>query len=119
MSSQLAGKRALVTGSTSGIGLAVARALATQGVAVMLNGLGEPEQTEATRRALADHSGVPVAFHGADLRKPDEVESLVRAAEADLLRGLQSPRAGRSVGARRHVDAEAKATAAHRLDNAL
>jgi 3-hydroxybutyrate dehydrogenase len=84
MSSQLAGKRALITGSTSGIGLAVARALAAQGVAVMLNGLGEPEQIEATRRTLTDDSGVPVAFHGADLRKPDEIEALVRAAEAEL-----------------------------------
>jgi 3-hydroxybutyrate dehydrogenase len=84
MSSQLAGKRALVTGSTSGIGLAVARALAAQGVAVMLNGLGAPAQIEATRRALADSGDAAVAFHGADLRNYEEIESLVHATEAEL-----------------------------------
>jgi 3-hydroxybutyrate dehydrogenase len=84
MSGQLAGKRALVTGSTSGIGLAVARALAGQGVAVMLNGLGEAEQIDWVRDELAETSGVPVAFHGADLRQPDQIEALVSATESEL-----------------------------------
>ena len=84
MSAQLAGKRALVTGSTSGIGLSVARALAVQGVAVMLNGLGDPDQVESIRRELAESSHVQVAFHGADLRDPNQIESLVRAADDEL-----------------------------------
>jgi 3-hydroxybutyrate dehydrogenase len=80
----LAGKGALVTGSTSGIGLAIARALAAQGANVMLNGLGDPAQVEATRRALAERCGVRVAYHSANLARPEEIADLVRAAEAEL-----------------------------------
>jgi 3-hydroxybutyrate dehydrogenase len=84
MDTQLAGKRALVTGSTSGIGLAVARAFAARGAAVMLNGLGDPEEINATVQTLADEAGVQVAFHGADLRDPTQIEALVRAADTEL-----------------------------------
>lgn len=72
---------ALVTGSTSGIGLAVAEALAQAGCRIMLNGLGAPEQIESARAKVAAH-GVEVDFHGADLSKAESVEALIRATEA-------------------------------------
>lgn len=72
---------ALVTGSTSGIGLAVAEALAQAGCRIMLNGLGTPEQIESARAKVAAH-GVEVDFHGADLSKAESVEALIRATEA-------------------------------------
>ena len=80
----LEGKAALVTGSTSGIGLAVARALAAEGAGVMLNGLGQAAEIEATRAAMATEFGTPVHFHGADMSRPDEIADLVRAAEDAL-----------------------------------
>src|SRR4051794_2168768 len=58
----LTGKTALVTGSTSGIGLAVAHALAASGAGIMLNGLGDPAAIEETRKALSAQYDVPVAF---------------------------------------------------------
>ena len=76
----LQGKSALVTGSTSGIGLAVARALARQGASIMLNGLGEPDAIERARAGIAEECGVEVAYHGADLRDPAQIEELVRCA---------------------------------------
>lgn len=76
-----ASRIALVTGSTSGIGLAVAEALAQAGCRIMLNGLGTPEQIEAARARVAAH-GVDVDFHGADLSTAAGVEALVRATEA-------------------------------------
>lgn len=73
----------MVTGSTSGIGLGIAETLASQGAAVMLNGLGEAESIEAIRRDLADRFGVPVGFHGADMTRPADVADLIAtAAEA-------------------------------------
>ena len=76
----LRGKSALITGSTSGIGLAVARALASEGASIMLNGLGDPAEIERCRQGLASEFGVEVAYHGADLRDPDQVADLVRTA---------------------------------------
>jgi 3-hydroxybutyrate dehydrogenase len=76
----LAGKSALVTGSTSGIGLAIARALAAEGVNVMLHGLGDPVAIRELCGELQAQSGVEVAFHGADVRDPAAIEAL--AAEA-------------------------------------
>jgi 3-hydroxybutyrate dehydrogenase len=78
----LAGKSALVTGSTSGIGLGIARALAKTGANVMLNGFGAPAAIEALRAEIAAEAGVRVAYHGADVGRPDEVAALVAATEA-------------------------------------
>ncbi|BAE51481.1 3-hydroxybutyrate dehydrogenase [Paramagnetospirillum magneticum] len=80
----LNGKRALVTGSTSGIGLGIARALAAQGASVMLNGFGDGAEIEALRAGLAKEFGVTVLYNGADLSKPDGAGVLVRDAEARL-----------------------------------
>ena len=76
----LKGKTALVTGSTSGIGLGIAQALAAQGAKVMLNGFGD---IEAAKAAVAVH-GQPVSYHGADMTKPAEIEAMVRACEAEF-----------------------------------
>ena len=75
---KLAGKTAVVTGSTSGIGLGIARALAGQGVNLVINGFGDVEAARAELAAL----GVQVEYHGADLRNPAEIEAMVRHAEA-------------------------------------
>ncbi|MAG79898.1 MAG: 3-hydroxybutyrate dehydrogenase [Limnobacter sp.] len=71
---------ALVTGSTSGIGLGIAQRLAAKGVNVMLNGFGTPEQIEAAKQSVAAY-GVKVGYHGADLTKVAEVEDLVKSTE--------------------------------------
>jgi 3-hydroxybutyrate dehydrogenase len=81
MSAMLAGKTALVTGSTSGIGLGMARALAAQGANVMLNGFGEPAQIEALRQEIEKTYGIQARYHGADMSKPAEIEDLMRSTE--------------------------------------
>ncbi len=75
-------KSAIVTGSTSGIGLAAARALAQAGMNVMLNGLGDAGEIERQRAALSAETGVDVRFQGGDLTKAADVEALVAAATA-------------------------------------
>jgi 3-hydroxybutyrate dehydrogenase len=75
-------RTAIVTGSTSGIGLAVAHALAAAGHAVMMNGLGDPGDIEAERARLEAETGSPVAFHGADMSDPAQIADLVAATEA-------------------------------------
>jgi 3-hydroxybutyrate dehydrogenase len=80
----LQGKVAIVTGSTSGIGLGIARALAAEGAAVMLNGFGAAEEIEATRRELADEHRVQVVYSAADMSKPSEIQRMVEQAEAAL-----------------------------------
>jgi 3-hydroxybutyrate dehydrogenase len=77
-----AGKVAVVTGSTSGIGHGVAEALAARGTHIMLNGFGDAAEIEKIRSGLAEKYGVEVAFDPADLSKPDEVKRLIAAAEA-------------------------------------
>jgi 3-hydroxybutyrate dehydrogenase len=76
----LKGKTALVTGSTSGIGLGVALALARDGANVMLNGFGD---VDGAKRAVSE-CGVKVSYHGADMGKPAEIESMVRACEQEF-----------------------------------
>jgi 3-hydroxybutyrate dehydrogenase len=76
-----AGKTAIVTGSTSGIGLGMAEALCKADANVMLNGFGDPDEIEATRSRLSRENGVGVGFHGADMTKPDEIGALFRAAD--------------------------------------
>ena len=79
---RLAGRVALVTGSTSGIGLGIARALAADGAAVVLNGFGPEDEIARTRDALAAEFGTTVAYDGADISNPAEVARLVTEAEA-------------------------------------
>jgi 3-hydroxybutyrate dehydrogenase len=76
----LKGKTALVTGSTSGIGLGLAKALAAQGANIVMNGFGEVDAAVAQVKAL----GVQVSYHGADMSKPAEIEAMVRHAEASF-----------------------------------
>ena len=74
----LKGRVAVVTGSTSGIGLGVAEALAGQGAAVMLNGFGEADQIEALRSGLAARHGVAVRHHPADMTRPAEIAAMIQ-----------------------------------------
>ena len=73
----LKGKTAVVTGSTSGIGLGIAKSLAAQGANIVLNGFGDAEGPKAEVAAL----GVQVAYHGADMSKPSEIEAMIAYAE--------------------------------------
>ncbi|MFP1129990.1 3-hydroxybutyrate dehydrogenase [Asticcacaulis sp. W401b] len=73
----LTGKTALVTGSTSGIGLAIARKLASKGAKVMLNGMGDAAEIEKLRADMTAEFGVEVAFNGADLTKVEAIEALI------------------------------------------
>ena len=80
----LSSRNALVTGSTSGIGLAIARAFAKEGASVMLNGFGEPAAIEAERAGIESEFGVRCLYSPADMGKPQEVAAMVRDAEAKL-----------------------------------
>ena len=74
----LKGKTALVTGSTSGIGLGIARSLAAQGCNILLNGFGEPEKIAALEFSLVEDYGIDVKYHNADMSKPSEIEALMQ-----------------------------------------
>ena len=80
----LSGKSAIVTGSTSGIGLGIARALAGAGADLTLNGFGDAAEIERIRAELAAASGARVRYSDADMSKGDEVVEMVRAAEAEF-----------------------------------
>jgi 3-hydroxybutyrate dehydrogenase len=78
------GKTALVTGSTSGIGLGIARTLAAQGASVVLNGLGDAREIEALRAAMAEQHGVEVRHDGADMSRPEAIEAMMGKALAEF-----------------------------------
>ncbi len=80
----LKGRSAVITGSTSGIGLAYARALAAEGCDICLNGFGDPAEIESIRTGLERDHGVRALYHGADMARPDEIAALVEAATAAL-----------------------------------
>ena len=70
-------KVSLITGSTSGIGLGIARALAGAGSAIVLNGFGKPEEIEAVRDGVAKEFGVHVAYSGADMSNPESIAEMI------------------------------------------
>ena len=76
----LTGKTALVTGSTSGIGLGLAQALAAQGAHIILNGFGETEGPIAAVRQAAGQRAIQVEYHGADMSKADEIAAMMAFA---------------------------------------
>lgn len=80
----LKGQVAVITGSTSGIGLALARAVAAGGGDVVLNGLGDPAEIERTRADLEASSGVSVLYHPADMTRGDEIADMIAFAEREL-----------------------------------
>ena len=80
----LSGQVAVISGSTSGIGLALARAVAARGGDVVLNGLGDPSEIERTRAELEASCGVRVRYHAADMLKGDEVADLVAYGRHEL-----------------------------------
>ncbi len=77
-------KTAIVTGSTSGIGEAIARSLAQAGCKVMLNGFGSPDAIETLRREIATSSNREVAYSAADLTRPDDIEQLFEDTTSKL-----------------------------------
>src|SRR3990167_1234082 len=80
----LKGKTALVTGSTSGIGLGIAEKLAAQGAHVILNGFGDVDGPKAAVAAAGQAHGVRVGFHGADMSKPAEIADMMAYAEREF-----------------------------------
>jgi 3-hydroxybutyrate dehydrogenase len=80
----LKGKSAIVTGSTSGIGLGIATSLAEQGCNVMLNGFGDKTEIERLKDQLATKNGVKTAYSAADMSKPDQVAKMVEDCVAQL-----------------------------------
>jgi len=77
----LKGKSALVTGSTSGIGLAMARAFAAQGANVTINGFGDKDAIEKERSGIEKDFGVKAIYSGADMTKPDQIADMIRTSE--------------------------------------
>jgi 3-hydroxybutyrate dehydrogenase len=80
----LKGKTALVTGSTSGIGLGIATAMAKEGANVVLNGFGDAAEIEKIRAGLAKDHGVTVTYSPADMTKPDEIAAMIADAEKEF-----------------------------------
>jgi 3-hydroxybutyrate dehydrogenase len=80
----LENKSAIVTGSTSGIGLGIAQALAAQGAHIMLNGFGNAADIEATRAGLQQRFGVQVRYSGADMSQPAQIRALAEMAQAEF-----------------------------------
>ena len=80
----LAGKNAVVTGSTSGIGLGIARALAVQGANIVINGFGPKEEIDKICSQLAAETGVKVSYSSADMSRPAEIRTMITDAEKNL-----------------------------------
>ncbi len=80
----LKGRNAIVTGSTSGIGLGIARGLAGQGANVVINGFGKAEEIEKERASLETEFGITAIYSAADMTKPEEITAMVTEAEAKL-----------------------------------
>src|SRR5215216_950913 len=79
-SHMLKGRTAVITGSTSGIGLGIARALAGEGANVVLNGFGDAAEIEKTRSAVESEFGIKAAYSPADMTKPAEIAAMVKTA---------------------------------------
>ncbi|MDE2428893.1 MAG: 3-hydroxybutyrate dehydrogenase [Burkholderiales bacterium] len=79
--SSLKGKTALVTGSTSGIGLGIAKALAEQGINILFNGFGDLEEIKAIQASAEQDFQIKTAYHNADMSKPDEIAAMMQFAE--------------------------------------
>ncbi|KAB1072801.1 3-hydroxybutyrate dehydrogenase [Methylobacterium planeticum] len=77
----LKSKAAVITGSTSGIGLAIAKALAREGADILLNGFGKPDEIEAIRSGIEAECGVRALYSGADMTKPSEIAAMMEEAE--------------------------------------
>jgi 3-hydroxybutyrate dehydrogenase len=73
----LIGKVSLVTGSTSGIGLGIARALAAAGSRIVLNGFGKPDEIARVQAELAAEFNVDVSYSGADMSKPESIREMI------------------------------------------
>ena len=80
----LQGKSAVVTGSTSGIGLAIARALAKEGANVMINGFGEKDAIDKEVAGIKQEFGVNAVYSAADMTKPDEIAAMIATAQTEL-----------------------------------
>jgi len=80
----LAGKTAIVTGSTSGIGLGIAHALARAGANIVINGFGEAAAIEETRASLSREHNVGVAYSGADISKPADIAAMIDLADSEF-----------------------------------
>src|SRR5215213_9632517 len=81
VSMMLRSKSAVVTGSTSGIGLAIARALAKEGANVLINGFGETGEIEKERSGIEAEFSVKAIYSPADMSKPDQIAGMVKEAE--------------------------------------
>jgi 3-hydroxybutyrate dehydrogenase len=84
MSGKFAGRSVLVTGSTSGIGLGIARAFAAEGASLMMNGLGEAKAIDALLESITKEFGVRALYHPANMTRPDEIAELVATAEQEF-----------------------------------
>jgi len=80
----LKGKTALVTGSTSGIGLGIAKAMAREGANVVLNGFGDEAEIEVLRAGIGKENGIEVRYSRADMTKPGEIAAMVAEAEKEF-----------------------------------
>lgn len=80
----LKGKTAVVTGSTSGIGLGIAQGFAKEGINLVLNGFGDAAEIETIRAGLASKFGIKVSYDGADMSKPEQIEAMMKKAAVDF-----------------------------------